>query len=160
MKAVEQLPRMRFFSTSLLFIYEGDPVAPKRVTVKLIDFAHTMSLDDLEEAIQREAAELKEAGRGDAGSVMPSDALDYCEKVVRESKEKHKGVLEKPGYWRGPDLGLQRGLRSAAEVMEQIMYREQAMEARSETRTVLKKSSFEYEKAAADPPVFKERGGG
>ena len=106
--------------------------------MKLIDFAHTMSLDDLDQAMQREKAELKEAGT-DASVEMPSDALDYCEKVVRDSKEKHKGVLEKPGYWRGPDSGLLRGLRSVAEVMEQIMYREQAMEARSETRTVLKK---------------------
>lgn len=53
-QVVQNLPRHRFFSTSLLFIYEGDVDAPKRVTVKLIDFAHTMSVDDLSEVLHRD----------------------------------------------------------------------------------------------------------
>jgi len=38
--------RHRFFSTSLLLIYEGDATKEHRVTVKLIDFARTMSLEE------------------------------------------------------------------------------------------------------------------
>lgn len=38
--------KFRFYSTSLLMVYEGDPDSPPQINIKMIDFAHTFAMAD------------------------------------------------------------------------------------------------------------------
>jgi hypothetical protein len=38
--------KFRFYSTSLLFVYEGDPSEPQHIDLRMVDFAHTFTLED------------------------------------------------------------------------------------------------------------------
>jgi len=114
----------RFFSTSLLIIYEGDLTRERRITVRLIDFARTMSLVELqgshgadESSTTAEGAAKAEEGNGEGGTCT---AHSESSSNVTESTE---GLSSKDEYFVGPDKGLMRGLHSFAEVIEQIMFR-------------------------------------
>lgn len=43
--SISQLPSYRFFGSSLLVIYDGDPCSTSDIEIRMIDFAHSV-LDD------------------------------------------------------------------------------------------------------------------
>lgn len=133
-KVVQKCSTHRFFSASLLLIYEGDVRMDRRVTVKLIDFAHTTSTAEIVQ------------GATEGGPSVEGDS---------SAKAKQAGSPLRGFPFEGPDTGLLRGLHSIAEVLEQIMMRCYVLEARSAT-AVFKMSSFDVglgESPADAPPV-------
>jgi inositol-hexakisphosphate kinase len=39
---IRQLPSYRFFGSSLLVIYDGDPLSTNEIDIRMIDFAHSV----------------------------------------------------------------------------------------------------------------------
>jgi len=140
--AIRHSQKYRFFSTSLLLIYEGDLKEEPRATVKLIDFARTIGKEEAVEWIQRQRLQVSGEGSiqeesGGADPTTPHDpavqdmlaAASYgkeMEELVSsiqgESQQIPRTAQEREErFWQGPDTGLLRGLQSIAEVLEQIM---------------------------------------
>ncbi len=46
MKGIDD--KFRFYSTSLLMVYEGDLDSTRKIDIKMIDFAHTFNMNDID----------------------------------------------------------------------------------------------------------------
>lgn len=89
-RIVRSLEDYRFYASSLLMIYDGDPLSQRKIDVRIIDFARCVTQDDVHQ--NRESFSFPPLHKGpDYGYLVGLKSLISCFEWIYD---KHGGALQ------------------------------------------------------------------